>query len=129
MLLYRELDGLHDDRQVEAYRQRLIDRFGPVPHCGEELMRVVPLRRMGMALGCEKIVLKQQRMTLFFVSQNDSPFYQSEAFDSLLSYVARNPRRCQFREVNGRRSMVIGDVPTIQEAVAVLAAIQGDKAQ
>ena len=123
MLLYRELDGLQTDEQVAAYRTRLIDRFGPVPHCGEELMRVVPLRRIGQSLGCEKIVLKQQRMTLYFVTQNDSPFYQSEAFGMLLDYVAHNPRRCQFREVNGKRSMVIGDVPTIEEAVQILTSI------
>ena len=123
MLLYRELDGLQTDEQVAAYRTRLIDRFGPVPHCGEELMRVVPLRRIGQSLGCEKIVLKQQRMTLYFVTQNDSPFYQSEAFELLLDYVAHNPRRCQFREVNGKRSMVIGDVPTIEEAVQILTSI------
>ena len=123
MLLYRELDGLQTDEQVAAYRTRLIDRFGPVPHCGEELMRVVPLRRIGQSLGCEKIVLKQQRMTLYFVTQNDSPFYQSEAFGLLLDYVAHNPRRCQFREVNGKRSMVIGDVPTIEEAVQILISI------
>ena len=123
MLLYRELDGLQTDEQVAAYRTRLIDRFGPVPHCGEELMRVVPLRRIGQSLGCEKIVLKQPRMTLYFVTQNDSPFYQSEAFGLLLDYVAHNPRRCQFREVNGKRSMVIGDVPTIEEAVQILTSI------
>ena len=123
MLLYRELDGLQTDEQVAAYRTRLIDRFGPVPHCGEELMRVVPLRRIGQSLGCEKIVLKQQRMTLYCVTQNDSPFYQSEAFGLLLDFVAHNPRRCQFREVNGKRSMVIGDVPTIEEAVQILTSI------
>ena len=117
------IDGLQTDEQVAAYRTRLIDRFGPVPHCGEELMRVVPLRRIGQSLGCEKIVLKQQRMTLFFVTQNDSPFYQSEAFGLLLDFVAHNPRRCQFREVNGKRSMVIGDVPTIEEAVQILTSI------
>ena len=123
MLLYRELDGLTTDEQVAAYRTRLIDRFGPVPHCGEELMRVVPLRRIGLSLGCEKIVLKQERMTLFFVTQTDSPFYQSEAFDKLLQFVGNNPRRCQFRELHGKRSMVISDVPTIEEAVNILKSI------
>ena len=123
MLLYRELDGLHTEQQVDAYRKRLIDRFGPVPQCGEELMRVVPLRRVGQQLGCEKIMLKQGRMTLFFVSQNDSPFYQSEAFDHILSYVARNPRRCNFREVGGKRSMTISDVPSVDVALQLLKAI------
>ena len=123
MLLYRELDSLQTDEQVAAYRTRLIDRFGPVPPCGEELMRVVPLRRLGQLFGCEKIVLKQQRMTLFFVTQNDSPFYQSEAFGMLLDFVAHHPRRCNFREMNGKRSMVISEVPTIEEAVQILTSI------
>jgi transcription-repair coupling factor (superfamily II helicase) len=123
MLLYRELDGLHTDEQLAAYRTRLIDRFGPVPQCGEELMRVVPLRRLGKELGCEKIVLKQGRMTLFFVSAPTSPFYQSEAFDHILTFVAQNPRRCQFREQNGKRSMLIANVPTVDEAVKLLKTI------
>ena len=123
MLLYRELDGLQTDEQLAAYRTRLIDRFGKVPHVGEELMQVVPLRRYGKSLGCEKIVLKQNRMTLFFVSNATSPFYQSEAFDRILQFVATNPRRCNFREVNGKRSMMIGDIPTVEAAVKLLAQI------
>ena len=120
MLLYRELDGLQTNDQLAAYRSRLVDRFGPVPHQGEELMLVVPLRRMGKDLGCEKIMLKQGRMTLYFVSQQDSPYYQSEAFGRILDFVARNPRRCQFREQNGKRSMLISDIPTVEAAVKLL---------
>ena len=123
MLLYRELDGLHTDEQLAAYRTRLVDRFGPVPHVGEELMLVVPLRRYGKQLGCEKVVLKQGRMSLFFVSNPDSPFYQSEAFDHILSFVAQNPRRCNFRELNGKRSMTIADIPTVEQAVKLLMSI------
>ena len=120
MLLYRELDGLQTDDQLKAYRTRLIDRFGPIPHVGEELMQVVPLRRLGKGLGCEKMVLKQNRLALFFVSNPDSPFYRSEAFDRILDFVGSNPRRCNFREANGKRSIVIADVPTVTQAVSIL---------
>ena len=123
MLLYRELDGLQTDEQLAAYRTRLIDRFGKVPHVGEELMQVVPLRRYGKSLGCEKIVLKQGRMTMFFVSNATSPFYQSEVFDRILQFVATNPRRCNFREMNGKRSMTISDISTVDSAVKLLAQI------
>jgi transcription-repair coupling factor (superfamily II helicase) len=123
MLLYRELDGLQTDEQLAAYRTRLRDRFGKVPHVGEELMQVVPLRRYGKSLGCEKIVLKQNKMTLFFVSNDTSPFYQSETFDHILQFVAANTRRCNFREVHGKRSMVISDVFTVEDAVKLLAQI------
>lgn len=72
MLLYRELDNIERDEELEAYRQRLIDRFGPVPRQGEELMLVVPLRRVGRRLGCEKIILRQGRMQMQFVSNTQS---------------------------------------------------------
>ena len=127
MLLYRELDGLQTDDQLKAYRTRLIDRFGPVPHVGEELMQVVPLRRLGKGLGCEKMVLKQNRLALFFVSNSDSPFYRSEAFDRILDFVGSNPRRCNFREANGKRSIVIADVPTVTQAVSILSQMSSSK--
>lgn len=123
MLLYRELDNLHTDEQLNAYRMRLIDRFGPVPHEGEELMMVVPLRRMAGKLGCEKLMLKQGRMTLFFVSNPNSPFYQSSAFDSILQFVATNPRRCQFRDTNGKRSLFFSNIPTVESALQLLKSI------
>ena len=124
MLLYRELDGLATsnrlDEAIEAYRSRLIDRFGPIPEVAEELIRVVPLRALAKNLGIEKLMLKQQRMFLYFVSQPDSPYYQSEAFGRVLDFVSGNPRRCNFREQDGRRSMVITDVPTTKAAVELL---------
>jgi transcription-repair coupling factor (superfamily II helicase) len=120
MLLYRELDNLRNDQDVEAYRQRLLDRFGTLPAVAEELIRVVPLRRYGKLLGCEKIMLKQGRMFLYFVSNANSPFYQSEAFGRVLDYIGRNVRRCNLREQNGRRSMTINEVPTVETAVGVL---------
>ena len=120
MLLYRELDNLKNDQELEAYRQRLQDRFGSIPPVAEELIRVVPLRRYGKQLGCEKIMLKQGRMFLYFVSNPDSPYYQSEAFGRVLDYAGKNIRRCSLREQNGKRSMVISDVPTVKDAVQVL---------
>ena len=74
MLLYRELDKLELDKDVEDFKARLIDRFGAIPPEGEELIRIVPLRRIAKRLGIEKIFLKSGRMTLFFVSNPDSPY-------------------------------------------------------
>ena len=123
MLLYRELDNIVNDDELERYRSRMLDRFGKLPTQASELLLVVPLRRMGKQLGCEKIILKQGRMSLNFVSNPESPFYQSEAFDHVLSFVAQNPRRCNFREQNGRRSLLIGDVPSVETAVSLIASV------
>ena len=123
MLLYRELDNQKDDNDLEAYRQRMLDRFGPLPPMAEELLQVVPLRRLGQQLGCEKIMLKQGRMFLYFVSNTSSPFYQSSTFGRIINYATQNVRRCQMRNQNGKPSMVIDSVPTVEEAVNVLKAI------
>ena len=120
MLLYRELDNINNDEELDAYRQRLIDRFGPIPHEGEELLQVVALRRYGKRLGCEKIILKQGRMQMQLVSNPNSAYYKSATFGKLLDFIANNARRCNLKEVNGKRSMVVSGVPTVGEAVKVL---------
>ena len=120
MLLYRELDKLELDKEVEDFKARLKDRFGTIPPEGEELIRIVPLRRIAKRLGIEKIFLKSGRMTLFFVSNPDSPYYQSEAFGKIIGYMSRYPRQCNLREQNGKRSMIIKDIKDVQSAVREL---------
>lgn len=127
MLLYRELDNIERDEELEAYRQRLIDRFGPVPRQGEELMLAVPLRRVGRRLGCEKIILRQGRMQMQFVSNTQSAFYQSAAFGRVINYIGYHPRRCNLKEKNGKRSMVVSQVASVKEAVEILKDIDEEK--
>ncbi len=120
MLLYRELDNIERDEELEAYRQRLVDRFGAVPHEGEELMQVVLLRRYGKMLGCEKIILRQGVILMQFVSNQASPFYQSKTFGRIIQYVMANPKRCNFKDSHGHRLIKVGNVPSVAEAVTVL---------
>ena len=123
MLLYRELDNLansnHLENDLEAYRQRLIDRFGPIPDVAEELIRVVSVRVLGKQLGIEKLMLKQGKMYLYFVSNPDSPYYQSDAFGKILNYVSSHPRQCNFREANGKHSVVISPVDSVASALTI----------
>ena len=120
MLLYRELDNINDDNDLEAYRQRLIDRFGEIPHEGLELMQVVPLRRLGKRLGCEKISLKQGKMNMQFVANPESAYYQSRTFSAVINYVGNHPRRCDFKQVGTRRLLTVSEIPTVEIAVSVL---------
>ena len=120
MLLYRELDGLELDKDVLDFKARLEDRFGKVPTEGQELLRIVPLRRLAKRLGAEKVVLKAGRMVLYFVSNPDSPFYQSIAFGKVIGYMGTHPRYCNLREQNGRRSMVVKNVENVEAAVSIL---------
>lgn len=124
MLLYRELDNITDDAGLDAYRSRLVDRFGAVPHEGEELLQVVPLRRIGKRLGCEKIILRMGQMRMQFVGNPMSAYYRSKTFDKVIDYIGRNPRRCNLKEVSGRRMMIVDGVKTVGDAVKTLREIE-----
>ncbi|MBQ5578952.1 MAG: hypothetical protein IIT40_08945, partial [Prevotella sp.] len=97
---------------------------GPVPREGEELMQVVALRRIGKRLGCEKLTLRQGKMIIQFVSNPQSAYYQSTAFDKMLNYIALNSRRCDIKEIKGRRLMHVNQIPSVSEAVTVMRAIE-----
>lgn len=125
MLLYRELDSISNDSELDKYKKNLVDRFGDIPHEGDELLQIVPLRRIGKRLGCEKITLKQKRMQMQFVSNPMSAYYKSAAFGNILNYIADNPRQCNLKEINGKRTMMINDVSTVAEAVGILRKMEG----
>ena len=124
MLLYRELDNIKNDSDLETYKARLRDRFGDIPDEGLELLNVVTLRRLGKQIGCEKIMLKQGQMTLYFVSAAESPYYQSAMFSQVINYAMQNVRQCALRETRGKRAMAVKDVPTAGRAVAILQEIK-----
>ena len=125
MLLYRELDHLDRDEEVEAFRQRMIDRFGPIPQEGDELIHVVGLRRVGKLLGCEKILLKGGAMQLQFVSNVDSPFYRSRMFSRVIAYATSHIQDCALKEKNNKRILRISHVKSVEQARSLLDMISG----
>lgn len=120
IMLYRELDSMEEETDIERFKEKLRDRFGKIPKRGEELIRIVTLRRIARKLGVEKIFLKMGRMTLHLVSQKDSAYYQSEAFEKLLQYAQKNYKITQLKETGNKRSMTIENVPTVEKAVNIL---------
>jgi len=124
ILLYRELDAMEDELDIEQFRIKLQDRFGTIPEKGEELIRIVRLRRMARKLGIEKIILKAGKMMIFPVSRTDSAYYQSEAFDKLIRFVQKNYKNTQLSEKNNRRSLTVQAVDTVEKAVKVLEEMQ-----
>ena len=119
MALYRELDSFTEERQLEGYRERLLDRFGPIPEVGEELIRVMQLKWRGKKLGIEKVSLKQGRMALFLPNNFSSLYYQSEAFGKVISYASFHPRQTCLRD-GEHRSLLIKGVKTMGEAIKIL---------
>ena len=120
MLLYRELDNISNDADLEKYKANLVDRFGEIPHEGLELLQIVPLRRIGKKLGFEKIMLKGGMLQMQFVSNPMSAYYKSEAFEKALAYISKNARRCNIKESRGKRYMTVSKVNTVGMAVNIL---------
>ncbi|MBQ7687453.1 MAG: transcription-repair coupling factor [Bacteroidaceae bacterium] len=118
--LYRELDGLTSQAQLDAYTQRLIDRFGPIPSEGEELLKVMPLKWLAASLGVEKVVLKSGNMFMYLISDFESSYYESDVFDRIINYASWHPRNTKLREQDGRRSLWIKDVNSVSHAVSIL---------
>jgi len=117
--LYRELDSMENEAELQEFEQKLTDRFGKIPEESQDLMLVVKLRWLAIAYGMEKLVLKNGKMIGYLVSYNQSPYYQSEKFGKVLSFVGKYSRRCQLREQNQRRSIVFNDVQTIKHAYSI----------
>jgi transcription-repair coupling factor (superfamily II helicase) len=125
--IYRELDGLETELQTFEFGKRLEDRFGKVPQQGKELIRIVRLRRLAKSIGIEKVVLKSQQMILHLITDKESAYYQSPVFDKLIAYVMGNTRSCKLREVGKKRSIAIKNVSTVENAVAIMQQIKGEK--
>jgi len=121
--MYRELDNLESESELKTYQQRLEDRFGKLPKQATGLMLIVRLRWLAMRFGVEKLVLKNDQMIAYLVSNLKSPYYQSEEFGRMLQYMARNPRFCKLREQNDKRSVVFSDIKTIDKAWEIFEAI------
>ena len=126
--LYQELDNMEKESDIHAFAERLRDRFGRIPPEGEELIRVVTLRRMAKQLGMEKIVLKQGKMILYFVSDEHTHYFRSATFGKVLAYLQKYPRRCQLREIREKRSMVVAQVDSVLQGVEVLQEILDSEA-
>lgn len=118
--LYQELDSIERDDQIAAFRSRLEDRFGHIPHETEELLLVPKLRRLARRLGIEKVNLHQGAMYIYFVGESNKAYYMSPMFGRLLTYLTTNPRRVKIRQNSARQSFSIASVPTVEEAVNVL---------
>lgn len=121
--LYRELDGITRREDLDAFADRLRDRFGPIPPVAQELLLIPMLRRDARRLGIEKVALKQGIMYIYFVDETNKAYYQSPMFGRLLNYLQRYPQRVAIRQRDQRRSFAIKSVSTVAEASAILTEI------
>ena len=126
LLLYKELGDLETEEQLQAYRSRLQDRFGPLPEPTEALVQTITLRRIAKQFGIERLLIKidpetqRDRMTLFFPSGQNNPFYNSPNFSKVITYAQTHPRRVHLKENQSRLTMTILNVNTIAQAIEMI---------
>lgn len=118
--LYRRIDSLQDEAAIAAFVSELTDRFGPVPQSILELLQVVRLRWIAVGLGMERIMLKNGKMTISFVSDQNSVFYQSPQFTTIIGNVQRYRSTCQMQEKNGKLVLSFDGVRTVEKALGLL---------
>ena len=124
--MYRELDEINDENTLQRFAAQLKDRFGEMPDQSVELLEVVRLRWLAMGLGIERIMLKSDKMVLYFVSDPESSYYQSAIFAKVLEFVQKHPRRCRMKEANNKLTLAFEQVTTVEKATKILASMAGN---
>ena len=123
MNIYRELDAIDNEEGISNFQQKLEDRFGPLPEQSIELLKIVKLRWIAAGLAIEKIVLKNGVLIAWFVSDQKSPFYQSETFSKMLLYIQKNPKALKMKEGKNKLNLTISNIHSVYEAINVLGKI------
>jgi len=108
--LYTQLDDIETDEEMKAFAKDLQDRFGPIPRQVEELFTTLRCRRLACQLGFEKLILKNEQMRLYFVSNPDSPYFESEMFNHILSYIQTRAKNARLKQVGKNFMLVVGGI-------------------
>lgn len=118
--LYQQLDNSKKEDDLVSFEKQMQDRFGLVPPQVKKLIDVVRLRWLAVGLGFEKLVLKNKKLTAWFVSNQRSPYYQSETFSKILQFVQSNPKNCTMTEGESKLTLKVENIKEVDEAVRLL---------
>jgi transcription-repair coupling factor (superfamily II helicase) len=125
--LYKDLNSVENEEELQIFEEQIIDRFGPVPPQAEKLMHSIRLRWIAKELGFEKVTLKANKMITYFVANSNSGFFESESFKQILNFIQANPKACQMKERNNKLSLVFEKVDSIESALIKLKAIESSQ--
>ncbi len=122
--LYRDLDNITHYDGLKEFRKMLEDRFGPLPSEAEELLQVVQLRWLAQRTGVEKIILKNNTLITYFVSNPESLFYRSPVFTRVILNIQRNPKLFRMRQDKERLSLRVDHIKSISETFKIIEQLQ-----
>ena len=118
--IYRRLDAISSEKEIERFRAQLIDRFGEFHQEVENLFQVVKIRNLGASLGFEKIIIKNGMLICFFIANQMSPYYKSKVFDSVIDKISMNGNIFTLKQSEGKLKIVSRGVDSLEKAHSLL---------
>lgn len=124
LLLYTRLDNCRDEEELKRFHAEMIDRFGPMPDCVEDLFTTVRCRRMAVEMGFERLTLKQQTFRCYFVNNPDSPYFTSDTFNAILFHLQHRTNKSHLKQVGKNFMLITEHVSGMEQVYNLLLAIQ-----
>ncbi len=121
--LYTQLDNLEEEEEIDAFATQLVDRFGPLPQAVEELFTTIRCRKLACELGFEKLILKNEQMRLYFVSDPDSPYFESATFNTILAYIQTGTNLARLKQVGKNFMLIVDKMKNMSHVKAFLDAV------
>ena len=118
--IYKELDSLSSDKDLENMKKRLEDRFGKMPEELSRLFEIVRIRQLGVKLGFEKIIIKNGVMIAFFILNPLSQYYRSDRFSRILEKISQNPKLFELKQNDNKLRIFVRNVDGIEKAYSIL---------
>jgi transcription-repair coupling factor (superfamily II helicase) len=122
--LYRELDNITKEEDLQKFELNLKDRFGPLPLEVTELINVVRMRWKAMKLGFEKLTLKNKKLLAYFLNKQESDYFSSPMFQAALLFAQKYPNLCTLKEQNKKLYLTVEDVASVKRSAEVLTQIE-----
>jgi transcription-repair coupling factor (superfamily II helicase) len=124
--LYKELNEIDSEEALSSFEKRLIDRFGVIPPPAQALLDIVRIKWIAIKIGIEKILLKNNLLIAYFISDQNSSFYRSSLFVSIMNYVNKKQRQMNMKQKASKLSLTINEVRSVKSAIRVLNEILED---
>ena len=118
--LYKMLNDIKKEDELQIFIKNLEDRFGKIPHQTEELISTMRLKWLAQKIGLERLYMKNRILRGYFISNPDSNYFQSKRFGQILSFVQENPKSCKIKETKGKPAITFNQITSIEEAFETL---------
>jgi transcription-repair coupling factor (superfamily II helicase) len=108
--LYTRLDNCENEEELVLFHTEMIDRFGPMPKPVQDLFTTLRCRKLAVALGFEKMSLKQETLRCYFINKNDSPYFESAVFKNVLQYLQTGTNKARLKQVAVNFLLIADDI-------------------